>query len=312
VHLWAAEELSTDEQFGKRVAAWCAQVDHVHANSLAMSLRLGRIATELPVPCTGHVRDIMRLSSTKLGQLEQLQGLICVSQAVRNHLRGLGLTEPNLEVIYNGIDLHLFQPRPRTGWLRRELGLQDSVPLVLNVGQICLRKAQDVFAQVAVQVARELPLVHFAHCGVRHSGKTESIEFDRRLDQIFQEAGCSSRWHRLGERQSLELLYPEVDLLLHTARQEPLGRVLLEAAACGVPIIATDVGGTSEIVRDGFEGVLCPVNNGPALATAAIRLLKNQPQVAALATAARTRCSELFSVTAAAQRHWDFWMAHSR
>jgi glycosyltransferase involved in cell wall biosynthesis len=90
---------------------------------------------------------------------------------------------------------------------------------------------------------------------------------------------------------------PECDLLVHAARQEPLGRVLLEAAACGLPVVATDVGGTREIFPTEQDGaVLVPVDDDAAMAEAICGLLSDDEQQQRLGTAGRRRAEVAFDI----------------
>jgi len=91
--------------------------------------------------------------------------------------------------------------------------------------------------------------------------------------------------------------------LVHPARQEPLGRVLLEAAASGLPVVATAVGGTAEIFPPGsHSAVLVPPDDPAGLAGAVLDLLADAPRRAALGAAARRRALAAFDAAGAAQR----------
>jgi len=165
-----------------------------------------------------------------------------------------------LQVIYNGVNTDLFRPAPATGILKQELGLSDSAVLVANIGQICLRKGQILLAQAAVSLAQELPEVRYLFIGQRHSQKAESVEYENTIRRTFRDAGIEDRLFCLGFRHDVPAILNEVDLVVHTAHQEPLGRVLLEAASCGRPIIATEVGGTAEILTDRASALLTNAN----------------------------------------------------
>lgn len=281
----------------------------LHANSLTMSRHLAQVAPQLKCPCTGHVRDIMKLSASVLSDLRQLNRLICVSNAARAGLVEQGVDTSRLTIVHNGIDLQVFRPTERTGWLHRELGLPSEARLVVNIGQICLRKGLDTFAQVAVRLASRFNDLHFVHVGERHSTKAESIEYDQRIDEAFSAAGMQSRWHRLGKRNDVRDILNEADLLLHTARQEPLGRVLLEASALAVPIVATNVGGTTEIIEAGVTGLLAERDDIEGLTNAATKLLGDRALAIQIGQAARNRSERLFTASRAATETLAVWQS---
>ncbi|MHC4435234.1 MAG: glycosyltransferase, partial [Planctomycetota bacterium] len=210
--------------------------DLVHANSLSMGRMIGRIAGQWPVPCTAHLRDIIKLNRKAVSDLNRNTGLIAVSNATKQFHLEQGVLPNKLRVIYNGLDTEVFRPAPATGILRQQLGLSDSAVLLANIGQICLRKGQTLLAQAAVHLANEFPEANYLFIGQRHSEKAESIAYENDIGQIFGEAGIEDRLFCLGFREDVPLILNEVDLVVHTAHQEPLGRVLLEAASCGRPI----------------------------------------------------------------------------
>jgi glycosyltransferase involved in cell wall biosynthesis len=281
--------------------------DIVHANSLSMGRLTGAIADQIGVPTIVHLRDILKLSRAAIDDLNRNRLLIAVSQATRNFHVAQHLDAERSRVLYNGVDCAAFRPRPATGELKRELGLPDDVFLVVTIGQIGLRKGQDVLAEAAVRVAESTPDVHYLVVGVRNSSKQESIEFESNLIARFEAAGLGDRLHRLGYRGDVEWIMNEADLLVHPANQEPLGRVLLEAAASGLPIIATNVGGTPEIVEDGSSARLIAPNDPTLLASAVLELRSDGALRERLAVAARKRAETVFDSDAAARGLCRVW-----
>jgi glycosyltransferase involved in cell wall biosynthesis len=279
----------------------------VHANSLSMGRLTGAIAEELGRPCIAHLRDILKLSRAAINDLNRNHALLAVSEATRTFHIAQGLDADRTRVLYNGVDCDQFQPRDATGRLKRELGLDEQAFLVGTIGQIGLRKAQDVLAEAAVLVGPHQPNVHFLLIGERNSAKAESIAFEQNIARRFQEAGLSDRLHPLGYRDDMPSLLNELDLLVHPAKQEPLGRVLLEAAASGLPIVATNVGGTPEILEDGVSARLVPPGNSDALADAMRELSADASQRIRLADEARHTIRERFGIDQAAQRLCAVW-----
>ncbi|QDT63276.1 glycosyltransferase family 4 protein [Calycomorphotria hydatis] len=293
------------------------EADLIHANSLSMSRLLGGIADQLQPPCTGHLRDIIKLNRAAISDLNQLDRLVAVSNATRDHHVSQGLDPAKVETIYNGVDPEIFCPREKTYQLHDELGLPHDAILCLTVGQIGLRKGQDVLAKAAAQLfqtkqqpretssgptvehAPNISNLHFLLVGERYSQKDESIAFDRAIDEVFASAGIADRLHRLGYRNDVAYLMNECDLLIHPAHQEPLGRVLLEAAASGLPIIATDVGGTREILKEGDMHTLIQPGDPTTLAAAVLEFLRNPNSPASLPSdatfAVKTACVNLLS-----------------
>ncbi len=281
--------------------------DFVHSNSLSMGRMVGRIASELPIPCTSHLRDIIRLNKSAVSDLNENAGLIAVSNATKGFHVEQGMLSDKVQVIYNGVDTELFHPAPAAGILKRELSLRDRAVLCANIGQICLRKGQTLLARAAVSLAEEFPEVHYLFIGQRHSQKQESIEYENDLHCIFQEAGIKDRLFCLGFREDIPVILNEVDLLVHTAHQEPLGRVLLEAASCGRPIVATEVGGTAEILTDRVSALLVRPDDVEALANAIRRMLMDRAYRIRLGQHARTQVIETFSLSTAATNIRMFW-----
>ena len=292
-----------------RIASAIRQIrpDVLHANSLAMGRLSGAVAGRLPVPCVAHLRDILRLSRAAIDGLNGNQQLVAVSEATRQYHVDQALDRGRVRVVYNGVDCDRFRPRPATGTLRKQLGIAEDAFVMLSVGQIGLRKGQDVLAQAAVALGSRRPPLHFVIVGERNSSKHESIQFERRLTAHFESADLQNRLHLLGYRGDVPALMTEADLLVHTAHQEPFGRVLLEAAASGLPVVATRAGGTLEMLRDDVDARLIPPGDPARLASAIIELATCPVTRQRFAESARRRIARCFTQRQSADRLADLW-----
>jgi glycosyltransferase involved in cell wall biosynthesis len=279
--------------------------DIVHANSLHTSRMLGRVAGRLQMATVGHCRDMMRLTKTALAELGQLDRLICVSEAARNFLLSQNLPAENSVVIHNGVDLERFQPRNRQFRIQHALGLDPAARVLLNIGQIGMRKGLDMLLDAFSIVSQHFHDVHLLIVGQRWSGKDEAILFEKTLHSRAARQPLLGRVHFAGLRNDVANLMNDSTLLLHTARQEPLGRVLLEASASGLAVVATDVGGTREIFCE--EGcadaaLLIPPDQPLAFAKATCDLLDDAHRRQKLTRAARQRAEREFDVNLCARR----------
>jgi glycosyltransferase involved in cell wall biosynthesis len=284
-----------------------ASPEIVHANSLAMGRLSGAVASRLSVPVLAHLRDIIKLSRSALDDLNRNRLLLAVSHATKSYHVAQGLCAGRIRVLYNGVDCSRFRPRGAAGRLRQELHLSKDDFLIAAIGQISLRKGQDVLAEAACLLAETLPNAHFLLVGERNSAKRESIEFERAVLRRFQEAGLAGRFHAIGYRRDVDRIMNEIDLLVHSAHQEPLGRVLLEAAASGVPIVATDVGGTREILTDGQSARLVPAADPQALARAISELHTDRQERNRFVAQARSSVLRNFNADQAAQNLLAVW-----
>jgi len=284
-----------------------ASPDLVHANSLTMGRLTGSMADRLQIPTVAHLRDIMGLSRGAIADLNRNRVLIAVSQATRDFHIEQGLDPGRTYTIHNGIDSDRFVPRKRTGRLCRALNVPMKSFVILTVGQISLRKGQNVLAAAAPSIVEHLPEAQFVIVGERNSLKAESIAFERDFIKQFSDAGLRDRLHCLGYRNDVAQLMNEADLLVHPAKQEPLGRVLLEAAASGLPIIATAVGGTEEILANGESARLIASGEADGLVAAVLELASSRILRRRFSEAARRRVKRDFTNQATVQRLLLIW-----
>ncbi|MGL4941592.1 MAG: glycosyltransferase family 4 protein [Thermoguttaceae bacterium] len=282
------------ETFLRRVAS---ETTIVHSNSLAMGRVAGVVAKSLGLAAVTHIRDIVRLSSAVVRDLNTHDAIIAVSDAVRRFHIAQGLHADKTRVIYNGIDVAQWSERSPTRFLHRELGLADDAILVATVGQISLRKGvaaiPDIWDSV---VAREPSLqsrLHWLIVGERWSGKEESVA----LETTLRRDAATRPIHFLGHRNDVAVILPELTLLVHTAHEEPFGRVLLESALSGVAVVARDVGGTREI----FGETLPPIVTDSEIAAEMCLLLTDTSHRDNQRHAAQERVAQLFTVERSAE-----------
>lgn len=280
----------------------------LHANSLAMSRLAGPVAEATRTPSLGHIRDIVRLSGQAIADVNRNQRLLCVSEATRRWHVDQGILPERSFVLYNGVDLDAFRPRPATCYLHRELGIAAGSMLVATIGQLGLRKGWDVWLEAAHRLADAGIDLHLLLVGERYSSKQEALDFEHQVRSAAEQGALRGRCHFLGTRADIPQLLNECELLVHPARQEPLGRVLLESAASGTPVVATEVGGTREIFPESEARLVAP-DDPAALAAAVEVLLHDKPALAAMAQRARRRMERHFAVETAVENLAEHYRA---
>ncbi len=278
------------------------QPDLVHCNSLSAGRICGPVCQQLQLPSLGYLRDIIKLNRTVMGDLNCLDQLVAVSRATADFHQAQGLEDAKITTIYNGVDSEVFSPTESASDIRCELGISPQSPLVLFVGQIGLRKGLDTWLAAATTIIETIPTAHFLLVGSRHSQKQESVDYEQALVRESNNNTLQGHVHWLGIRTDIPDLMKQADVLLHCARQEPLGRVLLEALASGLPIVATRVGGTVEILCDPIlSSCLIEKDHPEQAAEAVLRILLDNELQAQIKRTERRVALEKFPVSACAK-----------
>jgi len=191
-------------------------------------------------------------------------GMITVARALKDDLVRVGVPAERIDVLRNGVDLQLFQPINREAE-RRKLGLTRTT--LLSVGHLVPRKAHDL----VIQALRRLPDMDVIIIG-------EGPEWAA-LGALAQGSGVGDRVRFAGAlaQQELRNYYGAADALVLASSREGWANVLLESMACGTPVVASNVGGTAEVVAAPEAGVLMAERTPEALADAVRRLFEHYP-----------------------------------
>ena len=194
----------------------------------------------------------------------QADGLITVCQALKDRLVELGTPAERIKVLRNGVDLVLFSPGDREA-ARRELGLKRRT--LGSVGWLIKRKGH----HHAIGALPSLPDTDLIIVG-------EGPERGR-LERLASSLGVVNRVRFLGtlDQTRLASVYRALDALVLASSREGWANVLLEAMACGTPVVASAVWGTPEVVADPAAGVLIMSIDAQGVADGVKRVLANSP-----------------------------------
>lgn len=203
--------------------------------------------------------------------------------------------------LYNAVELERFSAtaiqhsRERK---RRELGLPSGAPVIGTVGRLTLQKGYAVLIKAVAQLLAEIPSVH---CLIIGEG-----ELHDELQELSRQLGIAESVHFTGRRPDVEELLAAMDLFVSSSLWEGLPTVILESMAARVPIVATNVSGSRELVQDGVTGLLVPAGDAYALTRAMVRMLRDRALAVVMADQAWERVQD-FSITEVAKQHTELY-----
>lgn len=183
-----------------------------------------------------------------------------------------------IRVVVNGVDTQRFRPATNRDLAR---------PFILAAGRLVEQKNHALFIEAAATLHRSLPTARF---GILGEGPLR-----RKLESQARDLGLSEALTFLGERGDIESVLPTASLFWLTSKWEGMPNVVLEAMACGVPVIATDVGGARELIDEGETGFVVRSGDGPGFVAHSQALLSDAARWQQVGRAARDK-AESFSV----------------
>jgi glycosyltransferase involved in cell wall biosynthesis len=219
-----------------------------------------------------------------------------VSEAVADTVVALGVPRERVTVIPNGVDTARFAPDVRPA---EPLGRSPGVPVIGSVACLAPRKDLGTLLEALARLAAD---------GTRFEAVVVGDGPERgELESRARALGLDGRVRFLGERRDIERLLPGMDVFVLSSREEGIPNALLEAMAAGRPAVATAVGGTPEVLRDGETGWLVPARSPQALAAALAEALGRPDEARRRGAAARRAALEGLSIDAMARRHEAFY-----
>jgi glycosyltransferase involved in cell wall biosynthesis len=187
--------------------------------------------------------------------------LVAVSDAVKNDLVELEVAPAaKIRVIRLGLPLEELAGSLPSGGLRREANIPSTATVVGIVGRLAPIKDLPCFLEAAALVHRSHPDVHFAIVG---DGEQRAD-----LEARTQVLGLAQHVHFFGWRRDMAAVYGDIDIAVNCSRNEGTPVSLIEALSAGRPVVATAVGGTPDVLRNGEFGTLVPPADSAALAQA--------------------------------------------
>ena len=269
--------------------------DVVHAHdphAVAMSaLALSMSTQPKRAPLVASRRVDFRLKGNALSRwkYDQVDCFICASEAIRQMLIADGIAEARTVTVHEGIDLARVGAAPRAA-LHQELWLPHDAPIVGNVAALVPHKGQRHLIDAAVQVLRHEPDARFIIVG--------EGELRPALEHQIRQHHLEKHVMLTGFRPDVLSLHKAFDIFVMSSVTEGLGTSLLDAMACGKPVVATRTGGIPEVVRDGETGLLVPPRDHDAMAAAIVQLLQDRALRERMGAAGLARVQKQFNAEA--------------
>lgn len=260
----------------------------IHANTTAAMLYAGGQAE---IPVIWQVRDLVPLGWIGRRAYWQAAAIAAISLTVRNDLLAYANDGgAKISLLPPAVDTAHFQPAAAKGPLRRQLELPDDVPLIGMSAQFVAWKRHHLLFDALARLSA-LPW-HLALAGADLHGHRAYLDA---LRVRMQAPPLAGRVTLLPWQQDPAAYTAALDLCVLTSHREPFGRVLIEAMACEVPVVAVREGGPAEIVADGVTGLLAPPDP-EALGAALARLLDDAALRRRLGQAGRLRVLDRYSL----------------
>ena len=219
--------------------------------------------------------------------------VVAVSHRQGQRVKDAGIRADRVVVIQNAVDVSRFAPAEEAA--RREIeAFFPSRPerIVIAAGRLSPEKGFDDLVRAAREVVDRMPGVAFLLVG--------DGPLRENLAGAVRAAGLDGNFALAGFRSDLDRLLPAADLFVQSSHTEGLPNVVLEAGACAIPIVATDVGGTGEALEDGRGGFLVPPREPEQLAERIVEVLSDRAAARRMGEEARRRIQADFTFAAKA------------
>ena len=230
--------------------------------------------------------------------------VMTTGRGVANAHPGTSLLGKRLVPFFPPVDTNEFRPDSARGIkAREEFQVPKGALLVGTVGNFNRQKGHDILVHAASQVCQELPGAYFRILG--EETRSQASFYNEKVMAAANQLGLlkDGRLKFIEPGSRIAELLPAFDLFVMTSRAEGVPTSILEAMACGLPVVATRVGAVGEVVEEGETGCLIPPHNSRAAARAILALLRNSQARWRYGIRARLAAVERYDTTACVQTH---------
>jgi glycosyltransferase involved in cell wall biosynthesis len=288
-----------------RALVQSVQPDIVHTHHVGTTLVVrAALGKSSPIPRIFQVPGTLHLEHSFFAHLDTASAggrdhWIAACRWTQHRYHQLGVSPQRVSLSYLGTDLSAFSAK-RRNTLRRELGLAPDTPLVGMVcymyapkrflGQTAGLKGHEDFIAALQLAKKKYPNLHAVIVGGAWNGAKKYESHLRELGRRH----CGGYLTFLPTRSDIPEIYPDLDLAVVPSHTENIPFAAIEALLCGVPVVATNVGGLPDLVQDGVSGRLVPPRKPYAIADAMLASLQNRTEARHLTVKGQQMARHLF------------------
>jgi glycosyltransferase involved in cell wall biosynthesis len=275
------------------------QVDCIHSNGSRSALYGGVVARLTGVPLVAHFRTFPSDGIVDRIIAILASKIVVVSKSAAQ--RFAWLPDRKKTLIYNGVNTQRFRPDSAAGFKRSDFGLQETDTVIGVVGRLSPEKGLHVLLEAMALIEQPPETLWLIIIGVGQTTYTTELHNIVRQKKLHNVIFT-------GFLPAPEKIYPLIDIFCLCSFTEAFNRSLLEAMACGIPAIASRVGGNPEAVVENQTGLLVPPNDAVNLARAISELVREKKKRWQMGRKARFRVVQKFNIANNVQQTQDLYL----
>jgi len=231
----------------------------------------------------------------------RVDGIVAVSQDVRTAILETmgGIPEQKISIICNCVDVHRYKEGFNRDEIRQQLGFEPHHQIGVVVATFKRQKGHRYLIDAAARLSSKFPDFHILFVG--------DGELRVSLEKMVKDLHLEDKIHFLGTRKDVPALLSASDLFILPSLWEGLPMALIEAMASELPVVATDVSGTKQVMVDGKTGILVQPGESSQLVSAIDRVLSNPSSAKGMGEASRKRVEKLFSAHTQAKEYIELY-----
>ncbi|HEX2980151.1 MAG TPA: glycosyltransferase family 4 protein [Anaerolineaceae bacterium] len=272
-------------------------IDVILSNTFSAASRVKTAARLASIPFGMYIREFISDRPVHRQLLDRADRVFTISTDLQSYIRTLTRKPEKVLLTYNhilpGPILARAEAHRKAAKRLAPFGIEH--PVVGLIGRITRFKQQDLFVRAIPYVLRDVPEARFVIVG---SAQEREKDYENEVKRLAVELGVEDKVSFMGQRKDTIELTCDLTISCVTSDREPLGRVILEAALVGCPVVVPDTGGPAEIVDDEVTGLKfssIQPDGHIQLARQIVRLLQNPRLRQALASAAEEKISSTFA-----------------